>query len=159
MDGRFMANELLAVFGRMLTVDGLRLGEEDNSCALLFDGDLALSIEYDEPTERLVFSIYLGQLPEEAAEPLLRELLAANFYWIGAGGATLCLEYTTGAIVLLYASRVVDLDDARFERTVENLLAAAEPWRERIVAHRTGRAYTDGAAQPAAVPGAPPVYG
>ena len=161
MDGRFVANELLAAFGRMLTVDGLRLGEEDNSCVLLFDGNLALTIEYDESMERLVFSVYLEQLPGESAERLLRELLAANFYWIGAGGATLCLEDTTGAIILLYASRIPELDDARFERIVENLLATAERWRERIIAHRTGTAAgDDGTAQsPAKLPEVPLIYG
>ncbi len=49
MDNRALANELLAAFGRTLTVDGLRLGAEDNSCVLLFDGSFALNIEYDEP--------------------------------------------------------------------------------------------------------------
>jgi hypothetical protein len=160
MDGRFLANELLAAFGKVLTVEGLRLGEEDNSCVLLFDKDLALTIEYDEPTERLVFSVYLEQLPGEAADQLLRELLAANFYWIGANGATLCLEGTTGSILLLYASRVAELDDARFERIVENMLDTAERWRERIVAYRTGTATPEqAAAQPTALPEVRPIYG
>jgi hypothetical protein len=160
MDGRFVANELLAAFGKMLTVEGLRLGEDDNSCVLLFDGDLALTIEYDEPTERVVFSVYLEQLPGEAADQLLRELLAGNFYWLGANGATLCVEGTTGSILLLYASRVAELDDARFERIVENMLDTAEGWRERIVAHRTGTAARqEAAAQPAPLPEGRPIYG
>jgi hypothetical protein len=160
MDGRFVANELLAAFGKMLTVEGLRLGEDDNSCVLLFDGDLALTIEYDEPTERVVFSVYLEQLPGEAADQLLRELLAGNFYWLGANGATLCVEGTTGSILLLYASRVAELDDARFERIVENMLDTAEGWRERIVAHRTGAAAREEAAmQPAVLPEGRPIYG
>jgi len=160
MDGRFVANELLAALGRMLTVDGLRLGEEDNSCVLLFDGNLALTIEYDESAERVVFSIYLEQLPGEVTEPLLRELLAANFYWIGASGGTLCLDCTTGAILLLYGSPIVGLDDTRFERIIENLLDTAEQWRDRIIAHRKGMAATaDGPAQPAALPEVPPIYG
>lgn len=159
MDGRFVANELLAAFGKVLTVDGLRLGEVDNSCVLLFDGDLALTIEYDEPTERVVFSIYLEQLPRETADQLLRELLAGNFYWIGTHGATLCIEGTTGSILLLFARRVAELDDARFERIVENMLDTAEQWRERIVAHRTGAAAREESAAPAALPDGRPIYG
>jgi hypothetical protein len=161
MDSRFVANELLAEFGKLLTVDGLRLGEEDNSCVLLFDGDLALTIEYDDSQERLVFSVYLQMLPKEPPEGLLRELLAANLYWIGTGGATLCLEGSTGAIILLYASRVAELDGARFERVVENLLAIAERWRERIVEHGTGvvTREDDGATLPSALKEVPPIYG
>lgn len=160
MDSRFVANELLAQFGKLLTVDDLRLGEEDNSCVLLFDGDLALTIEYDESQERLVFSVYLEMLPKETTEPLLRELLAANLYWISTGGATLCLESSTGAIVLLYASRVAELDHARFERIVENLLVMAERWRTRILEHRSGAAARDeGALLPATLQEVPPIYG
>jgi hypothetical protein len=160
MDNRFVANQLLAAFGKMLTVEGLQFGEEDNSCVLLFDDDLTLSIEYDDPAERLVFSIYLDSLSYEPAEPLLRELLAANLYWIGGGGATLCLEGSTGAILLLYASRIAELDDARFERIVENLLDTAERWRERIAAHREGSVGQHGAGKACAAPPAgPPLYG
>ncbi len=158
MDNRFLANQLLAAFGRTLTVDGLKLGDEDNSCVLLFDGDLALNIEYDVPAERLVFSIYLDRLTNQPSEPLLRELLAANLYWIGGGGATLCLESATGALLMLYASRVTELDDARFERVVENMLDMAERWRERIAAHRTGTVVQGGAAADPS-PTVAPVYG
>ncbi len=165
MDNRYLANQLLAAFGKMLTVDGLQLGDEDNSCVLLFDGELALNIEYDEPAERLVFSIYIDRLPSEGAEPLARELLAANLYWIGAGGATLCLESATGTILMIYASRVAELDDIRFERIVENMLDMAERWRERVTAHRTGSAQAaETSAAPSAadigtLPGAQPFYG
>ncbi len=111
--------------------------------------------------ERLVFSIYLDTLPGSPAEPLLRELLHANLYWIGGGGATLCLESETNAILLLYASRVAELHDARFERIVENLLATAEKWRERIAAHRTGAVGRDAkpAERPPISPEASAIYG
>ncbi len=162
MDGRYLANQLLAAFGRMLTVEGLKLGDEDNSCVLLFDGELALNIEYDEPAERLVFSIYVDRLPDVNPGPLVRELLAANLYWLGGGGATLCLEGTTDTILLIHANRVAELDDARFERTVENMLDIAERWRKRVAAHRAGTKQGAGAAASAetAVPSAvQPVYG
>jgi hypothetical protein len=160
MDIRLLANQLLDAFGRMLTIDGLKLGEQDDGCVLLFEGDLALRIEYDEPTEQLLFSLYLETLPEERAEPLLRELLAANLYWIGTAGATLCLDSATAAILLVQAHRVSELDDARLERTVENLLKMAERWRERIRAHRTGALTSDPPAPEAPLAAAgPPVYG
>jgi|GEM_PF-739362 len=138
MSTRQLANQLLESFGRLLTIEGLELGEKDDSCVLLFDQDLALTIEYDEPTERLLFAVYLDSLTEETEGPLLRELLSANFYWIATAGATLCAESSTGALYLLYPSRVTDLDDARFERLVENLISMAEKWRDRIAAHRAG---------------------
>jgi hypothetical protein len=149
----------------MLTVEGLRLGDEDNSCVLLFDGELALNVEYDESEERLVFSIHIAHLPKENATPLLQELLAANLYWIGAGGATLALDTPSGSILMIHASRVKELDDAHFERIVENMLNMAERWRKRVVAHHTGMTQDPGpdavsdSAAANAPPFSPPVYG
>ncbi|MEJ0035234.1 MAG: type III secretion system chaperone [Gammaproteobacteria bacterium] len=160
MNNRDLANELLAALGRTLTVEGLRLGAEDNSCVLLFDANLTLNIEYDEPGERLVFSIYLDTLPTGPCEPLLRELLAANLYWIGAAGATLCLESPNGAILLVYASRLTELGEDRLERTVDNLLTTAEKWRERIAAHRNGTVASAGQpSNPSPKPDDSRVYG
>ena len=136
MDKRAMADQAVAEFGNTLTVEGLRLGSEDNSCVLVFDGDLLLNIEFDEESERLVFSIYLDELPRENAEPLLRELLCANLFWHRTRGATLGLEENTGGLMLVYASSVLELDGGAFENIVENLLDQAEAWRKRVASHR-----------------------
>lgn len=159
MDHRFLANQLLAAFGKTLTLEGLALGEDD-TCVLLFDDDLALTIELDEPGARFVFSIYLDRLPAEGAEPLLRELLAANLYWLGTEGATVGLQASTASLMLMHASAVASLDDASFERLLDALLKTAERLRARIAAHRAGRASNDDAA-PAASGGSDiqPIYG
>ena len=136
MDKRAMADQAVAEFGNTLTVEGLRLGKEDNSCVLVFDGDLLLNIEFDEESERLVFSIYLEELPRENVEPLLRELMCANLYWHRTRGATLCLEESTGGLMLIYASSVLELDGGAFENIVENLLDQAEAWRKRVAGYR-----------------------
>jgi hypothetical protein len=136
MDKRAMADQAVVEFGKLLTVDGLKLGDEDDSCVLVFDGDLLLNIEYDDASERLVFSIYLEELPRDNAEPLLRELMGANLYWHRTKGATLCLEDSTGGLMLTYASSVLELDNGRFENIVENMLDQAETWRQHIVDHR-----------------------
>lgn len=135
MDKRAMADQAVAQFGNLLTVEGLRLGAEDNSCVLVFDGDLLLNIEFDEASERLVFSIYLDELPRDNAAPLLRELLGANLYWHRTRGATLCLEENTDGLLLVHASSVLELDNGAFETLVENLLDQAEYWRRRVTEH------------------------
>ena len=134
MDKRLMANQLVADFGKLLTVRDLKLDERTQSCVLAFDGELLLNIEYDAAIERLVFSIYLDELPREGAEPLLRELMGANLYWHRTRGATLCLEEGTNGVILVYSRGVAELDNAGFEVTVENLLNQAEKWRKRILA-------------------------
>ena len=134
MDKRTIANQLLADFGRTLTVATLSLDEHRNSCVLAFDDELILNIEFDVPTERLVFSIYLDELPAQGAEPLLRELLGANLYWHRTRGATLSLEEGTNGVILVFSRSLAELDGPILETIVENLLQQAEKWRARIAA-------------------------
>lgn len=132
MDKRMLANQLVADFGKMLTLPQLLLDEKTNSCVLVFDGELVLNIEYDPEGERLVFSVFLDVLPQDGAEPLLRELMGGNLYWHRTRGATLCLEEGTNGIILIYARSVTELDEQSFETLVENFLVQAEKWRARI---------------------------
>ena len=132
MDKRAIANQLVSDFGKMLTVDGLTLDADNNGCVLVFDDELVLNIEYDEPEERLVFSIFIDTLPKEGAEHLLRELMGANLYWHQTRGATLCLEEGTDGVILVYPRSVAILDYHSFEAVVENLLNQAEKWRGKI---------------------------
>lgn len=134
MDKRTMACNLVADFGKMLTLPSLILDDLTNSCVLVFDGDLLLNIEYDDLGERLVFSVYLEAISGEGSESLLRELLGANLYWHRTRGATLCLEEGTNGIILIYARSVTELDGSSFETLVENFLIQAEKWRARIKA-------------------------
>lgn len=161
MDKRSFANQLVNAFGTLLTIDGLQLGDHDNSCVLLFDNNLELSIEYDDPAERLVFSIAVDTLRNEESATVLRQLLAGNYYWMGASGATICLDGTSGDILLIYGNPLMALDDRRFERIVENLLDAAEQWRTRIAEIRASApAASEGVAHQIMGPGATlPIYG
>lgn len=132
MDKRDLASRLLTSLGNTLTVGPLALDPTTQSCVLVFDDDLILNIEYDPGTERLILSCYLDELPAQDAEPLLRELLAANLYWHRTRGATLCLEEGTGGVILTYPCSVTELDSHAFETVVENFANQAERWTRRI---------------------------
>jgi hypothetical protein len=134
MDKRALANQLLANLGNTLTAGPLALDDATHSCVLMFDDNLVLNIEYDDAQSRLVLSCYLDELPRSDAEPLLRELLAANLYWHRTRGATLGLEEGTGGVILTYGHGVSELDGPAFETVVENFVNQAEHWRGRIVA-------------------------
>ena len=134
MDKRDLASQLLAHFGNTLTVGVLTLSPETNSCVLVFDENIVLNIEFDPHSERLVLSCYLGELPRENAEPLLRELMGANLYWHRTRGATLCLEEGTGGVILTYPCSVTELDGPAFERVVENFVNQCENWSRRVAA-------------------------
>lgn len=149
MDKRALASRLLADLGNTLTVGPLALDEATHSCVLMFDADLVVNVEYDDALGRLVLSCYLDELPSEGAEPLLRELLAANLYWHRTRGATLCLEEGTGGVILAYGHGVSELDGPAFEAVVENFVNQAERWRARIAEAK--KTADSGAAQAAPV--------
>ena len=84
-------------------------------------------------TLTLVLSGYLGELPDKNAEPVLRELLAANLYGDRTAGATLGLQEDTGGVILCLAQSVDQLDRQGFETLVEDVLDQAEKWRGRLI--------------------------
>jgi hypothetical protein len=152
MDKRARADQLLAELGETLSLRELKLEESTQCCILLFEGNLVLNIEFDEGTASLLFSCYLGDLPEEDNEPLLRELMAANLYSHRIGGATLGLEEETGGVMLSQSHAVGELDRAGFEKAVESFVNQAEKWSGRIT-RRVGS--SDGSVLPGARPSVP----
>ncbi len=132
MDKRDIANQFIKDLGAILTVPDMELNEQ-NSCVLLFDNDIVLNVEYDSVNERMLLYVYLDDLPEENAEPLLREALAGNFFWYRTRGATLSLEEGTGGLVLIYSHALSELDSGTFETIVENFVQTAEDWKKRII--------------------------
>lgn len=132
MDKRSLALKLIANFGTLLTLPELTLDDNSNSCVLLFDGDIVLNIEFDEPTGHLILSAYLDELPADGAESLLRELMIANLYWHRTDGATLGLEDATNGVILAQTRSVAELDDPSFEKLVEAFVNQAERWKKRL---------------------------
>jgi hypothetical protein len=136
MDKRTLADQAVEDFGNMLTVQGLRLGEQDNRCVLVFDGDLLVHIEFDCDSEKLILSVHLGELSGNDGELLLRELLGVNAYLLRAHQFSLCMQDGTEGPLLICAADVMALDNARMADIVANLLEQAERCRRHMRAHR-----------------------
>ena len=136
MDKRNLALKLIANFGTLLTLPELTLDEHSNSCVLLFDGDIVLNIEFDPATSHLILSAYLSELPQDAPETLLRELMIANLYWHRTDGATLGLEDATNGVILAQSRAVTELDDPSFEKLVEAFVNQAERWKKHLAEAR-----------------------
>lgn len=132
MDKFRMACQLVESLANTLTVAGLTLDQTTHACVLVFDGDLVVNVEYDDPDARLVLSAYLEELPREGAEPLLRELMGANLYWHRTRGATLALEEGTNGVILSYRVSVTETDAPAFESAVQAFVNQAQRWTNRI---------------------------
>ncbi|MBL0422014.1 type III secretion system chaperone [Ramlibacter sp. AW1] len=138
MDKRNLAQKLITNFGALLSLPDLKLDATTNSCVLLFDSDIVVNIELDEPTGQLIVSTFLEEIPVHGAEPLLRELMIANLYWHRTDGATLGLEDATNGVILAQQRNVTELDDASFEKMVEAFVNQAERWKKHIAQARNG---------------------
>ena len=134
MDKQARARQHLAELGETLNVERLTLEESDTTCVLFFEGDIVLNIEFDDDSGCLVLSSYLGELPEQNAEALLRELLEANLDKHRTAGATLGLEEATGGVILCQAQDVDEIDRLGFEALIEGFVDQAENWSRFIAA-------------------------
>jgi hypothetical protein len=150
MDKQARARQLLAELGDTLNIERLTLEESDTTCVLFFEGDIVLNIEFDEDSGCLLLSSYLGELPEQNAEPLLRELLEANFHKDRTQGATLGLEEATNGVILCHAQDVSEIDRLGFEALIESFVDQVGTWTQRITESRSEGAGTDEATSAAA---------
>lgn len=159
MDNRAIADQLVSDFGTLLTVNGLGLSGPANNCALVFDNDLVLNIAYDANSERLVFSLFVADLVDDAPAALHKMMMASNVKICSEVGAALAIDEEASSIILLSSQSVETLDNARFEKTVERILNLAEKWQRYIGEYR---AKSSSAAAAAAAPtqdGYTQVYG
>lgn len=122
---------LLSRVGQAIGVANME-ADADGYCLLRVDDRLELTIEFDEDTQSVILSAACGQLPETASSQVLMELLAANFYWSGAGGATLSLHTHTHTLYLQYREPLDHLDAPRLQDLLHALVLNSEAWNERL---------------------------
>lgn len=133
-----LAQKLIERFGKLLGLEGLTLQGGTHSCALEFDGEIVVTLEFHESTERLVLTSLVSQLPGADTDPLLRALMAANFTDYLHDGMTLGLDAHSGQIALMQSRRITELDDATFEQMMEAFVNKAELWKRRLEAALNG---------------------
>ena len=126
-----LARGLVATLAQTLCLPDLALDAAHHHCVLVFDLDLVVNLEFKRADSRLILSCQLDELPANA-EPLTRELLAANLYWQRTRGSTLAVDEATNQVFLTYPVSVIETNAAGFEVIVEDFVNQAEYWRERI---------------------------
>ena len=131
---------------------------DEQGCArLMFDGHLAIDFERDQDAGLLQVYSVLGLLPAQGREALLLQLLQANLFGADTAGATLAIDSQTasgGDILLCRSVNVQGLAAPDFVRLVEQFVAAAEAWKERLATWQPSAAPEAAAAlAPAPAPG------
>ncbi len=132
-----LAQRLIDRFGKLLGLQALTLEGGTHSCALEFDGHLAVTFEFHEASGQMVLTSLLATLPDpaqgpSASESVLGTLMAANFVDYLNSGSFFSLEPQSRQVALMQSRSVTELDDASFERLVEAFVNKAELWKRQL---------------------------
>jgi len=119
--------DLLASFGKTVGIDNLT--HDEGYCCLFFD---EVVVNLEERDGILFLYTTVGQLPENGREKLYAALLNANCFYKGTQGATLGADEKAGIVMLSYQTVLSVLDDATFEKIVENFVNVADTWTTKV---------------------------
>lgn len=122
--------QILAEFGRGIGLDGLAL-DANGYCCLGFD-EVVVNIEWVPRSEQLMLYCHLGFAPAQAEAAWYRELLEANHFFRGTGGATLGVDPATQAVALVQPLALAALTPARLEAELQGFVDGAEAWVQRL---------------------------
>lgn len=152
MSDNVQLDRLLATFGERAGMGSLALGTE-GTLALASDGGLTLHVAAgDAPDEALLYAgLPVARTDQE--KPVWRRLLEANATL--PAGTAFALHPQVGTAMLLRRLTLSGLDDAGFERAVEEFLSLAEAWHADLAAV----ASADDGPAPAAGRDLPPFFG
>lgn len=98
-EARAAADAALRELGAATGAGDLALDAE-GVCLLAFEDGATLYLVLDAPAGELLLWTAAGEVPAEGAEPALRQLLQANLFGRGTGGATLALAPDGRTVVL-----------------------------------------------------------
>lgn len=121
------AHQLLQELGLAMGLPTLKF--DDEGCArLMFDGKLAVNLEYDEGNASIQLYSVLGPLPAQGREALFLKLLKGNLFGADTGGATLAVDGEHHEVVLCRTLPVEETTAAAFVAAIERFVAALEAW-------------------------------
>jgi hypothetical protein len=127
------AHSLIALFGKESGVP-LSLGES-GTIDLIFDNEVTVTLEHDDPQDMLHAYVVLGQEPMEVGQclSLYRAMLAANAFGHETEGAALSLDERSGEVLLTRRLELHDATVAQLRRIVEGMVDVAVNWREKLI--------------------------
>ena len=112
-------------------VQNIKVNEE-GGCALTFNGNIIVNMDYDDELDLLTFYCRLGMIAPDQVGTIYPLLLEANVLWAGTGGATLGVIPDDRSVVLAYQEKAAAIDGQRFEGLLNGLVDAAEFWMKLI---------------------------
>lgn len=140
MTTRQKADALVGHLARAAGLGNLALAA-DGSLALGIDGRFVLHLQANDDEGTLTLFAPIGTVPVDGAEATYREMLRANRFWRGTGGATLSLDAQEPPRAILSEKVHCEaVTEATFQETVERFIHNAREWGEVLAGAGTGAA-------------------
>ena len=127
-------NDLLQQFTHSIGITDFALDAQGYACLQI--DELRINLEHVEHTDTLLLYAVMGTLPPAPNAALYAQLLEANFFFNGTGGATLGLDKDAGMVVLTQALDCTGKTLEMFERCLDSFVNAAQQWSQTLtIAH------------------------
>lgn len=121
---------LIGELGKALGIEGLAFDAE-GVCDLVFDEAITVRLAQDAAADRVLAVSAVGRIGDDGGEAMLENLLAANLFWSGTGGATIAAE-PDGTLALMQAWPLAGLGFPQFEEGLRGFVEACEAWTRRL---------------------------
>lgn len=123
-------NDLLQQFTRSIGIADFALDAQGYACLQM--DELLVNFEHVEHTDTLLLYAVMGTLPAAPSTALYAQLLEANFFFNGTGGATLGLDKDAGMVVLTQALDCSGKTMEMFERCLDSFVNASQQWSQTL---------------------------
>lgn len=122
---------LIDQFGRVVGLSNLSI-DDSGYCSLEVDSTLIFQLQYVETNNSVYIFSEIGTLVGQHAPQIAMQLLAANLFGIETGGGTLALQADSSTVVFSYQISLENLEFARFQGILENVMNYGERWQNRL---------------------------
>jgi len=124
------ADAILKELGNEIGLGEISFGD-NNVCRIVFDE--VLEVDFEKVGGEILFvHAPVAKLPAGGCEKAYAEMLAANLFGQGTGGAVLALDDALGEIVMYLKYPVETVDYHSFKTDLEKFLNALSDWREKV---------------------------
>jgi hypothetical protein len=131
MDTRERAQELLAAYGQIAGISGLKF--EPHGCArLLFEDGVAVDLEIDTAADCIQVYGVLGAVPAGEREALYRRLLEGNLFCTQTRGATLAVDPVQEEVLICRRIELGSASPAGLAELLQQFAGNVQQWRQKF---------------------------
>jgi Tir chaperone protein (CesT) family len=123
-------DSLLQAIGRLLGLPDLAW-DEQLSCTLSFGDDVHLTLYADDERPDMTIYTLVGELPAQAPSDVWRDLMEANLFGKGTGGAALGYEPDSQWVYLARRLPVEGMTAQQWLEEIQVFVGACRHWQNR----------------------------